>query len=215
MTIVIECSNCGKSKNDVKIFHPKLGLCKPCNRKLTYQKNKEKERKLAKTWQENNRAHKTEYRKKYYENNKEKEKLNCQKWRNDNQEKVKENIKKNKNKILSQIRKWHIDNREHRLQLQKKWQKNNLDKVAAINAKRRAAKLQRTPPWLTQEHYEQIKLFYIEARRLSKETGISHHVDHIVPLQGKNICGLHVPWNLQILTKTENLVKGNKYDDSY
>jgi 5-methylcytosine-specific restriction endonuclease McrA len=61
-----------------------------------------------------------------------------------------------------------------------------------------------TPPWLTPEHHQQIQWFYSEARLL----GLT--VDHIWPLKGKNSCGLHVPWNLQLLTGVENDQKGNK-----
>lgn len=86
----------------------------------------------------------------------------------------------------------------------------NRDKRNATNAKRRAAKLQRVLRGLTSEHIEDIKAFYVEAARLTRETGIQHHVDHIIPLQGKNVSGLHVPWNLQILTASENSSKGNR-----
>ncbi len=51
---------------------------------------------------------------------------------------------------------------------------------------------------------------YREARRVTKLTGTWHHVDHIIPLNGKDVCGLHVPWNLQILTAVDNMFKSNK-----
>ena len=72
-----------------------------------------------------------------------------------------------------------------------------------------------TPPWLTEAHQEAIKDFYKESARLTQETGIAHHVDHIVPLRGKNVSGLHVPWNLQILTADENYIKNNKFPDDF
>ena len=68
-----------------------------------------------------------------------------------------------------------------------------------------------TPPWLTKEHREEMKLKRDIARRLTKTTGILHVVDHIVPLQGENICGLHVPWNMQVITAEENSKKSNKF----
>jgi len=90
------------------------------------------------------------------------------------------------------------------------WAKNNPGKRNAITVKYRTAKTKRALKWLTEEHFEQIQEFYNEATRLTKETGTLYTVDHIVPLQGENVSGLHVPWNLQILTKKDNSSKGNR-----
>ena len=87
-------------------------------------------------------------------------------------------------------------------------------------ANRRALKLKATPHWLTPAQCEATRSTYEEAARLTRETGVPHHVDHIVPLQGRcprtkrrNVCGLHVPWNLQVLTRPENTAKNCWFDD--
>ena len=80
---------------------------------------------------------------------------------------------------------------------------------AFTNDRRRRHK-NATPVWLTAEQRKQIRNIYKEAQLLAKETGQKYAVDHIVPLMGKEVCGLHVPWNLQILTFEENLRKSNK-----
>lgn len=85
----------------------------------------------------------------------------------------------------------------------------------AVQVQRRAFKLQATPCWLTKEQSKQIQTFYVEAAKLTKEKGINYHVDHILPLQGVNICGLHVSWNLQVLTESENSQKNNSFDYTY
>ena len=66
------------------------------------------------------------------------------------------------------------------------------------------------PPWLTKQHIAEMDAVYERARAATVSTGVKHVVDHIHPLNGKNFCGLHVPWNLQVLTAVENLKKGNK-----
>jgi 5-methylcytosine-specific restriction endonuclease McrA len=120
----------------------------------------------------------------------------------------------------------YVKHREKRVATSKAYYENNKDKIKAsrkryrqssegkakINArnnKRKAQKLQATPKWLTEEHFKQIEQFYIAAKDLRWEDEM--HVDHIVPLNGVTISGLHVPWNLQLLTKEENLRKGNKF----
>ena len=85
-------------------------------------------------------------------------------------------------------------------------------KSCSKEAKRRARKLQATPPWLTKEHLAQIDYLYWLSNDLQITSGQKYHVDHIVPLQGKKVCGLHVPWNLQILPAKNNLSKGNKHE---
>jgi len=117
---------------------------------------------------------------------------------------------KNKDKVIAYKAVWHQENKEYVAKQHSKWQEDNRGKVNATNAKRHAAKLQRTPKWLTREQLKEIEDIYTKAAKLTKETGIKHHVDHIMPLQGKEISGLHVPWNLQILTAIENIKKGTK-----
>ena len=90
------------------------------------------------------------------------------------------------------------------------WQKNNPELVKADNKHRRTKHKQATPKWLTQEHKAQIKQFYLDAMLVSKVTGVSYAVDHIVPLRGELVSGLHVPWNLAVITREENSKKSNK-----
>jgi hypothetical protein len=92
-----------------------------------------------------------------------------------------------------------------------KYAKQNRPKRNALAAKRKAIKLNRTPPWLNQKHLEQIEELYTIAKMFKMYTGQEYHVDHIVPLQGKNVSGLHAPWNLQVLPAKENMSKGIKH----
>tara|TARA_B110000977_G_C10689593_1_gene342946 strand:+ start:45 stop:527 length:483 start_codon:yes stop_codon:yes gene_type:complete len=90
------------------------------------------------------------------------------------------------------------------------WKKDNRGYVTYINAMRRAAKIERTVPWGDPDAIQKI---YDECAALNYEHGKgSYHVDHIIPLQGKYVSGLHVENNLQILTAEENLRKGNRYE---
>jgi hypothetical protein len=82
-----------------------------------------------------------------------------------------------------------------------RYRKKNKPKYRAIKAKRRATLLKATPVWVSLKEIE----------RIYEGCPENYHVDHIVPLLGKSVCGLHVPWNLQYLSATDNLRKGNRY----
>ena len=90
------------------------------------------------------------------------------------------------------------------------WKLRNKGIVAADVAARKKHIRLATPKWLTKEQKAQIKAFYLEAERLKSETGIDHEVDHIVPVRGGIVSGLHVPWNLRVITAAENQLKNRK-----
>ncbi len=130
-------------------------------------------------------------------------------WRVENLKKVREWDRKyavaNPEKIKANHLRWRQKNKVKHNASGLSWQKENPDKSAAKSARRRAHKLEATPKWLTREHKTAIMGFYGRAQVLGLE------VDHIVPLKGKTVCGLHVPWNLQFLTRSENAKKGNSW----
>jgi len=114
----------------------------------------------------------------------------------------------NKRPIAAKVREYQAKNKESIAARTREYRLNNRGARNAIKAKRRSAKLQRTVSWAD---LEAIKNLYKEARRLTEATGILFHVDHIIPLQGNSVSGLHVEGNLQLLTAHENLSKSNKF----
>ena len=91
-----------------------------------------------------------------------------------------------------------------------KWRKDNPDKHCATQARRRAKKLQRMLKWGKEHLKPEIDNWYRRAKLATIFMEELYEVDHIEPLQGKNVSGLHVPWNLTLLTKPENTSKGNR-----
>jgi hypothetical protein len=118
---------------------------------------------------------------------------------------------KNHNRYETYYKDYVAQNKDKIKSIASKWQKNNKGKVNAVTAKRHAAKMQRTPPWLSKQQLNEIKDFYVMAAELETVFPWKQCVDHIVPLQGKTVSGLHVPWNLQILPAKENISKGNRF----
>lgn len=132
----------------------------------------------------------------------------------------------NRKRLREKDKKWYQVNLEHKREYSKKWRQANLeyyleshreyskkwrqanpDIKNASTARNRAAKKKALTLWTD---VNAIKNFYTEARRLTRLTGVKHHVDHIYPLQSEYMCGLHVETNLQILTEKENTMKGNR-----
>jgi hypothetical protein len=97
---------------------------------------------------------------------------------------------------------------------EQKWRLANIGVLNAHRTKGRVAKLHRTPKWTTEKDLKAIQHIYILANDFSKAFNVKYHVDHIIPLQGKLVSGLHVPGNLQIIPATDNLKKNNKFEVS-
>lgn len=89
-----------------------------------------------------------------------------------------------------------------------RWQKNHPSNRSKAAMDRHSKKLQRTPTWLNSGHLFEVESIYKYCGAL-RSIGLDYHVDHIVPLRGKTVSGLHVPWNMQVITATENISKGN------
>jgi len=136
----------------------------------------------------------------FYQKNKDREKERNRNW-----------YYRNKEKRLSSNKKWQADNKTNVKLSKTKYRQNNKEKISFYKAKRRAIELNALPMWVSKEEMVLIKQVYIKARKMSKQDGIQYHVDHIFPLQGNNVCGLHTLNNLQILTASENIRKKNKF----
>lgn len=167
-------------------------ICKTCKRKLNQNRN--------------------EYYKEYYQNNK----ISIS-------EKSKERYLNNKEKILKKQKKyylnnkgkhnqysilWALKNKEKVRTIHREWSKKNYEKIRLNTIYQRMNRKKRIPLWANLEKINQI---YLRCKLVKEYTGINYKVDHIIPLCGKIVCGLHVENNLQIITEHENRVKGNKF----
>jgi hypothetical protein len=164
-----------------------------------YHKNKDKHKEVnSKKQAERRLANPEKFRAKYrkwYHANKEQAHAATFDWMSRNPGWAVNYREVNKEKIAQKGRKWC----EFNPSIVRKKSKN-------YQAKKRGA----TPPWLTAIHKAQIQEMYDIAVALEIQTGMPYHVDHIHPLQGETCCGLHVPWNLQVLPRRENIAKSNK-----
>ena len=180
--------------------------------KLTDQEKRERLKARTKKYRDEHKEKAKAYQKVWYEENKEKAIAAAKAYNLANKEKRKTYSKKysekNKEKINARTKAWYKKNKEKKQAYYKAWIKSNPGKATAFNNKRRAAKLQRTVSWSNKDLIEQV---YKQAKELTIETGEPYHVDHIIPLQGKLVSGLHVETNLQILSAHDNTSKSNKF----
>lgn len=139
-----------------------------------------------------------------------------EKYRKKRREKYAQDPTKEREDAVVRSAEWRRMNPNHEGAKQaKKAYKNSHNgriKGTANLAKRRAAKLQRTPTWLCGDDLWLIEEIYALAKLRTDMLGFSWHVDHIVPLQGKNVSGLHVPLNLRVIPWKDNVVKGSKWN---
>ena len=166
-----------------------------------------------KAYKEANKEKIKEQNKAYREANKEKRKAYLKAWREANKEKIKAWREANKEKKNAYDKAYRQANKEKLKAYREVYNEANKDKVNASTAKRRSAKINRTPPWLTEEDLAKIREFYKEAQIKTEETGEKWHVDHIIPLQGENVSGLHIPSNLQVVPARWNIAKGNRWEE--
>lgn len=183
------------------------GGCIECRRLWTKHQNKSyhreyyhKRRALMTTAElDEFRKRQRKYNNTYYQNNKEKMKKRS----NDYRQK-----EGNPEKRKQYNRAWREKNKEHC----KHYAEKNRARYAAHCNERRARRLQARPVWVDNDV---MKSLYKISRTVTAKTGVQHHVDHYYPLTHEQICGLDVPWNLQIITAKENAAKGNKMPEEF
>ena len=122
---------------------------------------------------------------------------------------------KNKEAIKQKTKEWYYKNKDSFTEAQKekrklsdqRYRKRHPDRLASKNMKRLARKIDATPAWADKVAIDYV---YYAAKVIERVYGTKWHVDHIIPLKGKTVCGLHVHNNLQLLAPLDNIKKSNK-----
>jgi hypothetical protein len=156
-------------------------------------------------WVDENKEKVQAYNKQWFEKNHDTSKNRNKDWYSKDENLA---LKKEKMRVYYEAKKSTIKEKV------KTHRQNNPHIERANSAKKRATKLHRTPCWLTRNDALQIKTLYELASKKTIETGIAWHVDHIIPLRGKKVSGLHVPQNLRVIPASENLRKSNNWESA-
>ena len=171
-------------------------------------KNREQAYARVKAWREANPEQVAEQHKRYADKHPEKLAANQAIWKARNLEKVREAYRK-------QAAKKRAEQPEQVKAAKKAYAQRNKAVINAAVARRKAAKLKRTPKWLTKFDKLKIQCVYAIAAMLTRVNNEPWHVDHVVPLQGDLVSGLHVPSNLQVMRGVENVRKHKKFEVTY
>ena len=127
-------------------------------------------------------------------------------------EATKQYANENTKKVRERKKLSYIKCREHNLLQKQEYRKANGHKINALNKAYKIRKMNRIPKWVTADEMWLIKEAYTLAKLRTKLHGFSWHVDHILPLQGDLVSGLHVPTNLQVIPWLDNVKKKNKFE---
>lgn len=111
----------------------------------------------------------------------------------------------NKHKKNESSRSWYLQNKDSVAKRSAEWLRSNPVKSRQINARKKAIKLRATPSWADSD----LVTGMYEAAELFRRVGIRMEVDHIVPLKGKTVSGLHTHDNLQLMVSKKNAAKNN------
>jgi hypothetical protein len=185
------CSKCGKSFLTTDFYKDKSkrdGFRPDCKACTLLAADPERRAENSKKWRINNPDKMAKSQKEYYERNPKHKKLFNAKY-----------YLSHKEQHSIRHKKWCENNKKRLRELQSSWCKNNKHKVYAKNAARRGRSKNATPLWADKT----------AIKKVYENCPSGFHVDHIIPLKGKNVSGLHVEYNLQYLTAHENHVKGN------
>lgn len=210
------CKVCIKQRNDTRASSPEGREQLRLAGRKSYQKNKPKRQNAHGEWRRRNPGKAAGYCAKWREKFPEKNAAAQTNWYRRNREQSLADDKArrlaNLSEFLRRERESYRRNKPARTKRLKAWAAKNPDRIALYAALRRAALLNRTPGWLTDSDFEQMRQLYAFAVLLTAQTGTQHHVDHELPLRGRLVSGLHVPTNLRVITASENLSKSNQWE---